>query len=298
MLKLTPEGERIVAGLAERYRIGTDAVKAMLDAVNRGGGTMAQFNVSELGGGGQWMRGGMTMVGDMFNNSLKATVDNLCSELSDLIANQPNFFAPPVSQSQQQSQGGGWQSQGSGLSQHSGLSQGGGLSQGSGLSQHSGLSQGSGRPGEGVSLFVPQSSFQGWWPPELGSPSSTGSQNSLRYAYFPGSNRLAIDASGRVEVYDTTGYDIYGFGQQQSGDASITFSSQRGVVRVDGLPRISGQPAAVSAPAPEMPGSSAPAGGDHGSILSLLEQLGALKDKGILTEEEFAAKKAELLKRF
>jgi hypothetical protein len=271
MSKLTPEGEKIVARLAEQYRIGTGAVKSMLDAVAAGGGTMAQFNVPELGGSGQWMRGGMTMVGDMFNNSLKATVDNLCSELSNLIANQPGFFAP-ASQSQ-------WQSQGS-----------------------------SGPGGEGVSIFVPQSPSHGWWPQELGNPSSTGSQNTLRYAYFPGSNRLAIDYGGRVEVYDTTGHNIYGFGQQQSGDASLTFTSQHGVVRVDSLPRIGGQapaashtpeppaPVPASRPAPEMP-ASAPASGEHGSMLALLEQLGALKEKGILTEEEFAAKKAEILKR-
>jgi hypothetical protein len=32
-------------------------------------------------------------------------------------------------------------------------------------------------------------------------------------------------------------------------------------------------------------------------VLSSLERLGALKEKGILTEEEFSAKKAELLSR-
>jgi hypothetical protein len=59
MAKLTPEGEKIVATLAEQYKIGADAVKMMLDAVVKGGGAMAQFNVPEFGGSGQWMRGGM-----------------------------------------------------------------------------------------------------------------------------------------------------------------------------------------------------------------------------------------------
>ncbi len=81
MLKLTPEGEKIIAGLAQRYGIAFESAKMMLDAVARGGGSMAQFNLPEFGGSGQWMRGGMTMIGDMFNNSLKATVDNLCWEL-------------------------------------------------------------------------------------------------------------------------------------------------------------------------------------------------------------------------
>ena len=82
MSQLTPEGEKIIAAIADRYAIGVEAVKMMLDAVARGGGSMAQFNLPEFGGSGQWMRGGMTMVGDMFNNSLKATVDNLCNDLS------------------------------------------------------------------------------------------------------------------------------------------------------------------------------------------------------------------------
>jgi hypothetical protein len=59
---------------------------------------MAQFYIPELGGGGQWMRGGMTMVGDMFNSGLQATVNGLCSELSSLLANQPVFAPlPPAS---------------------------------------------------------------------------------------------------------------------------------------------------------------------------------------------------------
>ena len=59
----------------------------MIGAVNSGGGTMAQFNSPELGGGGQWMQGGMTMVGDMFNSGLKNTVDNLCSEIANALPN-------------------------------------------------------------------------------------------------------------------------------------------------------------------------------------------------------------------
>jgi hypothetical protein len=268
MVKLTPEGEKIVAALADRYAIGVDAVKMMLDAVARGGGSMAQFNLPEFGGNGQWMRGGMTMIGDMFNNSMKATVDNLCNDLSNVLASQPNIMAPFAPQPQSQSQ-----------------------------------SQGSG----GASFW--QSSQSGsWWPSELGNPASTGSQNSLRYAYFPGSNRLAIDDRGRVEVYDTSGYDIGGFGQQQSGDASLTFTSQRGVVRVDRLPRVTGaKPApeartATAAPAETRTATAAqpasPASGaDTSSVLALIEQLGQLKEKGLLTDEEFAAKKSELLKR-
>lgn len=96
MQKLTPAGENLVNNLASRYNISTDAVVHMLVAVNNGGGSMAQFNSPELGGSGQWMRGGMTMVGDMFNNGLRNTVDNLCSELSDAIANMQIFPVIPA----------------------------------------------------------------------------------------------------------------------------------------------------------------------------------------------------------
>lgn len=76
----------------------------MLYALHAGGGTMAQFDVPELGGSGQWMRGGMTMVGNMFDNALKARVDALCAELAQLLAATAVFparsTAPPGS--------GGW----------------------------------------------------------------------------------------------------------------------------------------------------------------------------------------------
>jgi hypothetical protein len=93
MQSLTQEAQQAVSNLAHRYGISEDAVRTMLFAVSAGGGTMAQFYHVELGGGGQWMRGGMTMVGDMFNSGLKSRVDGLCSELSTLLATQ-NVFAP------------------------------------------------------------------------------------------------------------------------------------------------------------------------------------------------------------
>ena len=77
----------------------------LLQALLNSKGTMAQFDHRELGGAGQWMPGGMTMVGDMFNHGLKAKVDGLCSDLSQILAGQP--FVPFATgfQSQSQSQG-------------------------------------------------------------------------------------------------------------------------------------------------------------------------------------------------
>lgn len=276
MTKLTPEGEKIVAGLAEQYKIGADAVKTMLDAVANGGGTMARFNVPEFGGSGEWLRGGMTNIPGMVNAPMKATVDNLCNELSNLMAAQASLFAP-IGQPPSHGDGG----------------------------------SAAGQAGARASAKP----FSSWWPAELGEPSIAGSRNACRYAYFADIRRLAVDLSGRVEVYDTTGFAIDGMAQQQPGDGSApVFASNRGPVRLDILPRVYGIAAGSrSAPEPGEAGAKSaaeamaksaapapaqqPAGGDAGAILALIEQLGALKEKGILTEEEFAAKKAELLRR-
>jgi hypothetical protein len=95
MQQLTDDGNRALRNLADRYGVSVDAATTLLYAVAAGGGSMAQFYHSELGGGGQWMRGGMTMVGDMFNHGLQATVAGLCSELSSLLGSQQVFMPAP-----------------------------------------------------------------------------------------------------------------------------------------------------------------------------------------------------------
>lgn len=72
--------------LARRYNFSLDTVKILAGALQASGGKLVQFNLPELGGMGQWMPG-MTMIGDMFNTSLKARVERLCSELAGLVAN-------------------------------------------------------------------------------------------------------------------------------------------------------------------------------------------------------------------
>ncbi|MEL6476359.1 MAG: SHOCT domain-containing protein [Pseudomonadota bacterium] len=100
MSNLTAAGRATISDIARRYGLSDAAVEHMARAVANGGGTMAQFNIPELGGGGQWMAGGMTMVGDMFNHGLQNTVANLCGELSNAMASTL-FFEPvqmPASQ--------------------------------------------------------------------------------------------------------------------------------------------------------------------------------------------------------
>lgn len=71
-----------IAEIAQRHGFSLDAAQAAAEAVRRGGGSMAQFSHPELGGMGQWTSGGMIMIGDMFNNALKARVDALCRDLA------------------------------------------------------------------------------------------------------------------------------------------------------------------------------------------------------------------------
>ncbi|WP_437567839.1 SHOCT domain-containing protein [Sorangium sp. So ce542] len=274
MQPLTSEGQRRVSDLSQRYFVSTDAVMTLLQALVNGNGTMAQFYHPELGGGGQWMQGGMTMIGDMFNSALKAKVEGLCAELSNLLASQPFAPAPasyPAQGGQQQQQQGG----------------SGGLG------------------GSPVSLFV-QASGGGsgsWWPGELGMPSSSGSQNNIRYAVFPGARRLAVDVDGRVSVYDTLDHQIGGVSQQQGSGSSVTFTSQYGVVSVQSLPFVSGDAAAQqapgAAPAPAQAEAALPraSSGSEADIFGAIERLADLRQKGIITEQEFAAKKADLLSR-
>ncbi len=207
MQQLTPEGQQLVSDLAQRHGFSPDAVTHMLFAVRYGNGTMAQFSHPEFGGSGQWMQGGMIMLGDMFNNALKGRVDSLCNEISGVLARQPGLL-----------QTGGFQSQTQG---------------GSGYQ-----TQTAGAPMGQSSLFVPDPAAN-WWPAELGTPSATGAQNNVKYAYFAAAHRLAVDTGGDVWVYDTLDHQIGGFSQQQGGGSSITFTSQYGTVNLATLPVVS-----------------------------------------------------------
>lgn len=283
MRQLSPQGQQTLNDIAQRHGFGFDATLSMLDAVINGNGSMAQFNHPEFSGSGQWMRGGMTMVSDMFNNHLKGRVDSLCSELSNLIANQPDLLRSGSFQSQ--SQGGGTHTQ-----TQANRSGGGQQSQGDG--------------GFGASsLFVPPSpgTSGDWWPADLRWPNSTGAQNNVRYAHFAQARRLAIEVHGSVTVYDTLDHQIGGFSQQQSVGGTLSFSSQYGLINVASLPVVShdGVPAPAPAPSPMAGGYQPNNPPDTGSpdIFAAIERLAGLHAKGLLTDNEFSAKKAELLAR-
>jgi hypothetical protein len=259
MSALTAEATQVLRELAQRYGVSLDAVTSLLFAVSSGGGSMAQFNHPELGGSGQWMQGGMTMVSDMWNHALQGKVSGLCGELSNLLRAQNVFAAPaPGSSSEAGAQ----------------FAHGGG----------------------------------NWWPAGLGSPASSGGQNDMRYAYFPHAQRLAILRDGQLALYDTLDHQIAGVQQQQAGGghASLSFSSQRGTFTVESLPQVNRPqaaqaeaPVAVANVAPQQAASreTKPARRSADEVLTALERLGELRQKGILSEDEFQAKKVELLNR-
>lgn len=263
---VTPEAESAIADIAQRHGLSREAVLAMLFALRAGGGTMAQFSIPELGGSGQWMQGGMTMVGgNMFDNALRARVDALCNELVQLLATT-TVFPPSTS--------------------------------------HAGLG------------MLPSNN---WWPADLGVPSAVGGQNDVRYAFFPGTRRLAIQIGGVTRVFDTGEHHIGGVQQQQGGGyGSVSFTSQLGTFGISSLRDLGARHAAETAAAthapqqqaqyqsgaaPQFPAETratqhaADASGDSAAIVAAIESLAGLHERGILSDEEFAAKKAELLSR-
>ena len=162
-----------------------------------------------------------------------------------------------------------------------------------------------------------------WWPADLGVPSSSGGQNDARYAIFPSTRRLAIQINGVTRVFDTGEHQIGGVQQQQGGrSGTVSFTSQFGTFDVSSLPELGTQQVAetpAAAPAPQHQPSPAPqrrslrpatgapqtprpapasgAAGDPAAIIAAIESLAGLHQRGILSDEEFATKKAELLGR-
>ena len=133
-MPLNEEGS--ISRVAIRHSVSTEAVRTILQALRSGGGRMAQFSHPDFGGMSQWSLG-MTMVGDMFNDSLKSKLDAICTELATYVAETKSTAL--------------------------------------------------GRDRQAVEVSY-RSAKQGenWWPSHLGTPSSAGAQNDLRYAvYYP-----------------------------------------------------------------------------------------------------------------
>ena len=127
---------------------------------------------------------------------------------------------------------------------------------------------------------------------------------------------MAINHQGQISVYDTGQHQITGVSQQQGASQSITFTSQHGLVRLAELPLIeladkddapepsATQPTQTPADVASVSIEAIPLGGKQDvvgrpvdDIITMIERLAELRRKDILSEEEFTAKKAELLSR-
>lgn len=179
--------EGLIVRLAMRHSVSPDAVRTVLGALRTGGG-MAQFSHPDFGGMSQWSTG-MTMVGDMFNDGLKAKLNALCTDLSAYLVESGT------------------------------------------------ADEGSAKHDVPVS-YRSTAARDDWYPVEFGAPSAVGGQNNLRYAVFPGKQRLVIDDGGRINTYDTGDHQIYGVAQAQSRDQTLTFTSQNGLVRISDLTKV------------------------------------------------------------
>lgn len=193
-----------ISAVADKHGLSEEAVRELARAVSSGNHRSAQFSHPDLGGSGQWMAGGMTQVGDMFNNDLKAKVSAACEDLA-------------------------------------GMADGGSSDQGAseGDSDQDGDSDQEGSAGDDrAEGQASGSQSKDWWPDGLGRPSSTGSQNDTAYAVFPDEHRLAIRKGDDVRVFDTGDHQISGVSQQQGSIEDTTFSSQNGTVRAGDLDQV------------------------------------------------------------
>ena len=74
---------------------------------------------------------------------------------------------------------------------------------------------------------------EAWWPEELGAPASSGSQDGLRYAFFPDRRRLLVERDGRLTAYDSGDHRIGGV--RQAGGGTATFTDGDGTVDLGDL---------------------------------------------------------------
>jgi hypothetical protein len=200
MEPLSPEGLEIIEELARRYGVSTQAVTTLLQAVISGHGTMAQFSHPELGGLGQWAQGGMTMIGDMFNDALKAKVNGLCSDLANLLRSgtvaDAGISVPRKRKARVEQAA-------------------------PATSVSSSPRQAALRPPGGAPTWAPLA------------PLVHKTISDMPIFQHRGAWLIAI--GDHVTIYDTADHGISGVSQQQSGDASLSFVSQRGLVRVADL---------------------------------------------------------------
>lgn len=274
-----------IDAIAARTGFSPEATASMSERIGAGGGRMAQFDHPEFGGAGQWMQGGMIMIGDLSNDPLKERIRQLCEALARLADEAPADAS------------GVWRQGGTQLS-------GGTTSR---EEPHDGPDVGAARPSRAPGERHGPAT---WYPAELGRPDSSGTQDHTRYAWFASARRLALDDGRGVTVYDTGDHRIGGVSQQQGAHRSVTFTSQHGPVDVDRLPvvgpggRAGGTDGTAPPSAPVAVTRSVsdaafqpPAADPTPDPFSALEKLADLHRRGIVDDDEYRTKKTELIQR-
>ena len=279
--------EQKLDAIAAANGVSTDAARTLLEAIRAGGGRMAQFSHPELGGMGQWSYGGMLMIGDMFNNGLKAKVDRLCHELADFAAQEP----APAMRGGSRGMGGGGMGGGSrwwpdGLCNPSTASTAGAqndmryaffpsdrrlvISQNGALTVYD--------TGELMISGVSQ---------QQGGSSNLSFSSQFGQVDLASLTRVPTEADEAAEAPVAVDEPTPAPDAMPTPDREPTPESGR---------QESGRqdpPEHAAAAAPHAPAPSA----GHDDIFHKLERLGELQKKGILSDAEFQAKKTELLSR-
>lgn len=264
---------RVIADIADRHGFKPEAAEAMADALKRSGGSMAQFNHPDLGGMGQWSKGGMMMIGEMNNDRLKARVGDLARDLSDAVQSGKiggdthegtSSGSSSSSSSRSSSSGGSWWPKGLGSPSSTGSQN---QSRYAVFPDKQRLAI---EDGGHVTVYdTGDERIEG-------ASQQQGGDSSMRFS----------TRSGSVRVEDLKTVD--------DGDSKDDVRAERlaGPASPAGTSSSPGQGhRGQHAPSPQPPTQG---GGDP---IDTLRRLAGLRDEGILTEAEFSAKKAELLAR-
>jgi hypothetical protein len=259
MTQLTPEGQQLINNIAQRYGFSVDAVLSLLQSVQNGNGSMAQFSHPEFGGSGQWMRGGMIMIGDMFNNGLKNSVSNLCNELSNLLANQPNVWQSPSFQSQNQG--------------------------------NNPVSLFVAPTGGNSGNWWPQGLMN---PNSTGSQNNVRYAYfaSIRRLAIEANGHVTLYDTLDHQIGGFSQQQSGGSSVTFTSQYGVVDVLNLPIISIDNVP-FAPQPAPFNAPITE----NIAAIGQESDIFAAIEKLAGLRDKGILSDYEFNNKKAELLSR-
>jgi hypothetical protein len=94
------------------------------------------------------------------------------------------------------------------------------------------------KPMKPLEPMKPMAAVEPWWPQDLGQPASSGSQNDLRYAFFPTKHRLLVEQSGDLKTFDSGEHDIRGVLQVCGDGKSVTFTGATGTINLADLKRI------------------------------------------------------------